>query len=148
MNPVHKADHLYNFCVTSNALRDWYLNDKSIADKNERRQYFKYWSRDPAIKAATEIGNNSKHFSFKATKTKSVEFGARELLFTSVNKYGVPQRRLVDDFPDMIITLSSGEERGLFEFTREVVNYWKEYYLSEGYVIEEQNIDLLIGLEA
>lgn len=63
---LHKSDHFYNFCVTSNALKDYFFEWKKILPTNagaeQKKSFYEVWNTVPELVAATEIANTMKHF--------------------------------------------------------------------------------------
>ncbi|MCX5727182.1 MAG: hypothetical protein NT030_08515 [Candidatus Saganbacteria bacterium] len=59
---LHKADHLYNYCVTASAMRDYIFEYFGITEKKLKEPFEKEWAKSIELVAAIEIANKSKHF--------------------------------------------------------------------------------------
>lgn len=144
-NYVHKSDHFYNFCITALSLKDYvlhYLNKKSRADK---RPYYDEWSDVDCLKAATEVANTSKHCVLEnSPKTKSIERTKSNVINVLINDNG-EIRNIEEIVPDYKITLSDGCEMQLFEFTREIIEYWKNYLASIDIKYVAQDEETFLG---
>ena len=95
-----KADHFYNFCITANAMRDYFFERMGMGDKKDRRRtlYTEEWKRNPFIAAAYDIANTAKHFNLtKPTETKEVKQGRN--LFMAIVLYGEEVRVELDCTP-------------------------------------------------
>ena len=64
------ADHLYNFSITSLAVRDHIFEHLLITDQNEKSKKFQSWNPTKTIKAAHDIGNSCKHFCLRDPRTQ------------------------------------------------------------------------------
>jgi hypothetical protein len=67
--PLHKADHFYNFCVTAASMRDYTLEYLKKITPSQKRPYYAAWSGVPALIAAAEIANATKHFVLRDLAT-------------------------------------------------------------------------------
>jgi hypothetical protein len=147
-----KADHFFNFCVTASSMRDYVLEHLNAVSQVEKQPYHQIWSQIPSLSSATEIANLSKHFTLRdkktnqktKLKTKSVRFNKSIFVEIYANKIG--DIKLVKSLkPDVKITLSDGQVLGLYEFTRDVLNYWKDYLSTIGLNVRRQAFARLAG---
>ena len=67
-NFTHKADHLYNFCVTAHAMKDHFFEAKNVTAMSEKQSYNKTWNEFPELVAASEIANSAKHFVLRESR--------------------------------------------------------------------------------
>lgn len=126
-NYVHKSDHFYNFCVTALSLKDYVLRHLNLSTQKEKQPFWDEWASVECLLAATEIANTAKHCELeKIPKTKSVEKSKSKVIQMHVNDKG-DVKPIEEIVPDYKIKLQSGTEIHLFEFTREVIDYWKQY---------------------
>ncbi|WP_419238845.1 hypothetical protein ACN08P_20930 [Photobacterium leiognathi subsp. mandapamensis] len=108
-----KADHFFNFCITSLSLRDWCIEELKLTGK-DKDDFFKLHSSNEWLNYCGSIANSSKHFALKAGRKSAV---------SSVNN---TVDSLVPIFPDgawhdevkiervsFEITTSDGESKGL-----------------------------------
>ena len=124
---VHKADHFYNFCITAHSLRDYFFAHKGWPEGDERRnEHHVRWSSDEVLRAVQEIANSAKHFGLrKPPQTEAME----ETTDTAVDVYldGGELTCVPVVIPDLVVTMASGKEYGLWEMMSEVSEYWQEF---------------------
>jgi hypothetical protein len=140
-NPAAKADHLYNFCVTANALRDFYFRHMGICDRAEKEKHYNHWNSVPELLAAKEIANVSKHFSLdKPQRTK----GASPTKSVVVDIFRMPDGQYTHrgrTVCDVEITLLDGGTIKTHDFAQSVLDFWFRYLTSHGIPVEQQTID-------
>ena len=137
-NYVHKADHLYNFCVTALSLKDAILTYVGITDQATKECLHLEWATIPSLRAATEIANTSKHFDLRkapATKGVTPTRSTSTLMLLNEDYNFVPHPELA---PDYTVTLQDGVEIGLYEFTREIIVFWQQELSKYGIPYEPQ----------
>ena len=131
---LHKADHFFNFCVTASSMRDYTLEHQGIVKPAHKRPYYDAWSKIPALVAAAEIANASKHFVLrdpgtgqpKVVKTRTVRLKKANFVDIYVNEAGAATAIEVER-TDVSVTLSDGQILELYSFTEEILTYWKNY---------------------
>lgn len=155
-NHVHKADHFYNFCVTSLAMKDHFFEWKGISPtKNEeaqRKPYYDFWNAIPELLAASEIANSMKHFVLrhpngnqKATKTKLVRRSRTSVTHAYVSNAGSIKIVRDRNAPSITLEFEGGEKFKLYEFMDTVVRQWQNFLLAEGVPIKKQKTFHLYG---
>jgi hypothetical protein len=156
---VHKADHFYNFCITALSMKDSLLEHLGKKTDSEQKPYYVEWSNQPCLGAATEIANTAKHMVLKKmnkkTKAKEIiEPKTKEVIPSStciVNYYEDDQGKLYKaydkNFPDYKVILDSGKELSLHEFTKTVMDYWRNYLSHSGIEYKKQDLKLYLGGE-
>jgi len=142
-NEIHKADHLFNFCVSTQALKDYLLEELGILDSESRRKFHEDWSNNTLISSVGGIANLSKHFVLrdqKSRKPKTIKtLGANPTKSEFVDIYSHGDGELFAELivaSDWLIVVESGEEFSLIEFTRAVLEYWRN-------IIQENGIALV-----
>lgn len=144
-NYVHKADHFFNFCVTSNSLRDAILKHQHITDDAVKQLKYKEWNAHPLIKAAAEIANTVKHFELrKQAKTKALIPSRSTLIEVRILGSG-EIRNVPIEMPDYKVVLSDETEISLFEFTRGVIDFWRSHLETLGISYSPQNERIFFG---
>ena len=136
-----KADHFYNFCITANAMRDYFFERMGMGDKKDKRRtlYTEEWKRNPFIAAAYDIANTAKHFNLtKPTETKEVKQGRN--LFMAIVLYGEEVRVEPMVWPDLFITLEDGTELELWQFTDAILDYWCGFLLNAGINVDRYSL--------
>jgi hypothetical protein len=142
--PLHKADHFFNFCVTASSMRDYCLEHCGAITSAQKQPYYDSWSKIPLLIAAAEIGNSTKHFVLrdsggiaKPLKTHSSRMKRARFVNVYVDDGGqyhtVPTVR-----SEVTITLSDGKRLELFQFTQELLAYWKQYLVGIGIRVRRQ----------
>lgn len=144
-NYVHKSDHFYNFCVTALSLKDYIFFHLDITDVKDKQPYYDEWASVNCLKAATEIANASKHCNLNNTpKTKGIE----QTTSTVVNVYisgNSETKEVAVEAPDYVVQLPDKSTLLLYEFTREVIEYWKTYMGSIGIDYQAQEEHTFFG---
>jgi len=148
---VHKADHFYNFCITALSMKDSILNYLCKNIPPEQQPYYDEWNNQPCLVAVKEIANTAKHMFLtavnKKTKMKEIKAPKTKKVIPSstcvVNCYEDDQGNFYNeydkDFPDYKVVLGSGEELGLHEFTKTVMDYWRNYLSHSGIEYKKQD---------
>jgi hypothetical protein len=142
--PLQKADHFFNFCVTASSMRDYCLEHLGAVTKLQKKPYHATWWKVPLLVAAIEIANSTKHFVLRdpggnpaAFQTRASRMKRSRFVDVYVNDLGqheiVPVTRT-----EITITLSDGKRLELFQFTRDVLEYWRAYLGSIGLRIRKQ----------
>lgn len=144
-NYIHKSDHFYNFCVTALSLKDYVLTYLKKTSKTEMQPYWDEWAAVDCLKAATEIANTAKHCVLKSTpKTKAVEKSKSKVVNVHINNNG-DIKNIEEIVPDYKVTLHDGSDIHIYEFSREVINYWKQYLAAIGIEYKPQEEGTFFG---
>lgn len=146
-NAVHKADHFFNFCVTTHALRDYYLETApdapfTAAAKNKLHQE---WNRVDVICAVKDIANTAKHWQLKAPpSTKEVRLrdnSAADIYLSDGGKI-VTQEVIV---PAWTVEVHKGRDYDTWHFLETVLEYWRGFLVTKGITIPHQPRSLFFG---
>jgi hypothetical protein len=136
---LHKADHFFNFCVTAHSMRDFCLEHQQKFTQADKQPFHDLWNQQPFLVATREIANSSKHFVLRSRKTggvtspstKAVRMGSAKYITVyrqnNALLYGEPYTR-----SEVRVELSDGRVLPLYEFTGEVLKYWRVYLASLG----------------
>jgi hypothetical protein len=155
-NFTHKADHLYNFCVTAHAMKDHFFEAKNIISSSEKQPYNEIWNEFPELVAASEIANSAKHFvlresrnpkSPKNAQTKSVHQAASGIAHVFVTNSGDCRVEIEPDASDYTIELLDGRRQGLYEFMDFTAKYWQTFLAGQNLPLTKQSVDDLFGAE-
>jgi hypothetical protein len=150
--PLHKADHFFNFCVTAASMRDYMLEHLNMRSKTQRQPYYDTWSSIPALVAAAEIANSSKHFVLRdrstgqptSVKTRAVRLKPASFVSIYANAVG-GTHAVISDRTEVSVTLSDGQALELYAFTHEVIGYWKGFLTAQGIRVRRQPFAQLAG---
>jgi hypothetical protein len=150
--PLHKADHFFNFCVTASSMRDFTLEHLNQISSAQKQPYYDAWARVPALVAAAEVANSSKHFVLreqstghpKSSKTRAVRLKRTTFVDIYVNSAGDIKRVKVVR-PEVFVTLSDGQVLQLYAFTDQVLRYWKKFLSSINITVRRQSFAQLAG---
>ena len=150
--PLHKADHFFNFCVTAASMRDFILEKLNKVTQAEKQPYYDAWAQIPALVAAAEVANSSKHFVLrnrrtgqpKDIKTRGVRM--KKSAFVDLYSNSAGDIKAIETFrTEISVTLSDGKILELYAFTEEVLNYWKSFLTSQGITVRRQPFGQLAG---
>lgn len=153
--PLHKADHFFNFCVTAASMRDYTLEHLKKITPAQKHPYYTAWSGIPALVAAAEIANSTKHFVLRDRstsqpanmKTRTVRMKKSSFADVYVNAAG--ETKIVrTQRTEVHVTLSDGQVVELYGFTDQVLKYWRSYLTSLGLKVRRQSFALLTGYDA
>ena len=150
-HPVHKADHLYNFCVTALAIKDYIFEYFRITDPSRKAPYYDVWAKIPELVAATEIANSSKHLvlrdnkqNLKFPKTKSVVNARSTVVDVYIDKNN-NLHTIKNEVADYEIVLEDGKILQLWEFTNAILRYWQDYFKKNLIPYQKQTEDEYFG---
>lgn len=150
--PLHKADHFFNLCVTAASMRDYVLEDLNKVSPAQKRPYYDAWSKVPALVAAAEIANSSKHFVLRdrstgqprTVKTRAVRFKKSSFVDIYVNAAG-NSKAVRTVRTEVSVTLSDGQILELYAFTEAILKYWKNFLTELGVKVRRQPFAQLAG---
>lgn len=149
---IHKADHFYNFCITAQAMRDYFFERKGLIQNNVQQPYHRIWIQNEFLVAVSDIANTAKHFTLrdrktkkeKKVKTKKVRVKKSKFVDVYVNKNSEISLLEVE-VPDCIVTIENGTSYDMYSFTNEVLSYWYSFLRNNGVQIRKQPLRRLIG---
>ncbi|MBV5285768.1 MAG: hypothetical protein JZU45_06765 [Methyloversatilis discipulorum] len=151
-SPTTKSDHFFNFCVTAASMRDYCLEHLGKIELKDKQPFFDTWTMVPALVAASEIANSTKHFvlrdrntrATKALRTRALRVKKAKFIDVYAHDDGrtlvVPSART-----EVSITLSDGTILELYAFIREVTDYWRTYLDSIGVKSRRQPLSQLLA---
>ena len=140
-NYTHKSDHFFNFCITALSLKDYVLSYMGLTEDSDKQPFHDEWAQEDYLRAATEIGNTVKHCGLKKLpRTKSVERARSNVINVHINSGG-DIKEIKENVPDYMVSLEDGNDIHLYEFTSEIIDYWKNYLQRIGieYVPQDEN---------
>ena len=145
-HPTHTADHLYNFCVTALAVRDWLFVQLAWSN-NQKQSFYNMWRGQPLLDACADIANASKHCDLKKGASPHIAKASTQkvvevYLDTSSNLHTV----LNPEHPDISVALDSGRTVGVHEMTQEVLRFWRNFFKDKNIDIPSQDFETLSGL--
>jgi hypothetical protein len=133
-NRQYKADHLYNFCITSNALRD-FIVDALAMDAATKTQFCQEVTGSVDGKACTEIGNLAKHAALKAgrvQRTRAVKPSTSGSVDVYVSTSGDEVELRPARYPDLTLILLDASTVQTYEFADNVIKFWHEQFKKRG----------------
>ncbi len=150
-HPVHKADHLYNFCVTALAIKDFIFEHLGITERSQKAPYYDVWNKVPELVAATEKANFSKHLvlrdknqNLKSPRTKSVINAQSTVVDVYIDKNN-NLNTMKNEVEDYEIVLEGGKILQLWEFTNAILHYWQGYFKNNKIPYQKQTEDEYFG---
>ena len=149
---IHKTDHFYNFCITAQALRDYFFERKGLTELQQKKPYYELWKKNEFLVAVSEIANTAKHFTLrdirtskpKQAKTKKVRTNKSKFVDIYINDKDEIITHMTEA-PDCVVTLENGSKYHLYMFTRKVLEYWYNFLKSESIPIRRQSLKRLVG---
>ena len=149
---IHKADHFYNFCITAQALRDYFFERKGLIQSQQKQPFNDLWKKNEFLVAVSEIANTAKHFMLrdlktrkpKQVKTKKVRVKKSKFIDIYMNDEGDIYTEEIFA-PDCVVTLENGSKYHLYTFTKEVLEYWYKFLKSNSIPIRRQPLKRLTG---
>ena len=129
---IHRADHFYNFCITAQSLRDYFLAHKGWGKHcSESQRQHEEWNSNEVLRAVQEIANSAKHFSLhRPPQTKAME--ATRSAAVDVYMDGGKLSCVQAVIPDFLVTMASGKEYDLWETMSAVSEYWRQFLAEAG----------------
>jgi hypothetical protein len=151
-HPIHKADALYNFCVTALAVRDHVLDALDLVSPEQKQPHLEAWAKSEILVAAGEIANTSKHATLrrksgtvKPVKTRGVNPNQADITHVWADNSGALWPVETTE-PSYEVVLPSGAVLDLSVFTRQVLEAAKNYLTEHGFTMREQTRDEYLGL--
>ena len=135
-DPIHKADHFYNFCITAHSLRDYFLHHNGWGGDREKhcseiQEQHAEWNSEEMLRAVQEIANSAKHFSLNGRpRTKATEETTGAAVDVLVEAGELSCVKVV--IPDFVVTMASGAEYRLWEIMSDVSEYWRQLLTKTG----------------
>jgi hypothetical protein len=130
-----KADHFFNFCITSLSLRDWCIDFLSLSGK-AKQQFFNMHASNDWLKYCGSIANSSKHFALQEGRKSSVD--KVESKMSNLVALGVDGKKIEGYESERVsfdVIPNEGEPKDLMLILFYAVSEWKK-------VFEENDIPL------
>jgi hypothetical protein len=124
-------DHLFNFAVTAQALRDWVRKHPKVS--MNKSAFDALCNKERVLEACRDIANAHKHFDFKQlrkTKTARQKYSMMRPVFQNGDGKMIvaPAKRQ----PDIEIIIGNGCSVRLQEFTYDVIEAWRRIFIMFG----------------
>ena len=110
------------------------------------------WNRDPALVAAGEIANTSKHFTLRFKGGKPKRPHTKRVRTTRIGFVDVYMSASSQELrfvhvraPDVTVTLSDGTRYQLYQFMDRILDYWRTYLRNENIRLRRQPFSQLSG---
>ena len=134
---TNKADHLYNFCVTGLAVRDFLF-----AGGAPDQQFKDAVDKEPATKACFDIGNTSKHMILTKSvpTTKSVQTKEVPIVHVYQSEGGEILPIYDQEYPDVVIKLPDGTTCYGLDFTNRVVFFYQDIFTARGIPFDNRRV--------
>jgi hypothetical protein len=151
-NALHRADHFMNFCITAHSMQDHLLEHLGQVQAGTGNAFRVRWQKEPAILAAADIANSTKHFVLRDKKTKqtrspqtkNVSRGSSEYVDIYEDRHGNYHAQLVS-VPDYYVRLSDGSRHNLHGFMEAVLAFWRNELALHGVRVRRQRFENLSG---
>lgn len=121
------ADHLFNFCVTNTALRDWTF--KSINKKTSDVTAMAAWRAEAnnLFGDLADIGNSGKHFSLKPQQATAKDAVMQTV---ALSHRGI-HPEMTKTQPTFLVVLPDGSEIYLWKVVFRVAQTWSDIFLRD-----------------
>lgn len=133
-------------------MRDYTLGHMEKVTQAQKQPYHTAWSAIPALVAAVEIANSTKHFVLRDRKTgrrasvKTRAVRMKKSGFANIYANAAGELKVVHvQRTEVHVTLSDGRILELYAFTDQVLEYWRGYLVSLGMTVRRQPFALLTG---
>lgn len=129
-----RTDHIYNFCITSNSIRDYIFEHLQITSEKEKSIYYDEWNKHSYLVSCHEISNVVKHYTLRNKKGKEKKLKTKRVTNTTtgmveyyedVNDGNIV--KIFTDYNNYEIETMNGEVFSDIDFTKKVIDYWKKY---------------------
>lgn len=151
-NALHRADHFMNFCITAHSMQDHLLEHLGHVQAGTDNAFRNRWKEEPAVLAAADIANSTKHFVLRdkktkqprSPKTKNVSRGSSEYVEIYEDRHGNYHAQLVS-LPDYYVRLSDGSRHNLHGFMEAMLAFWRNELALHGVRVRRQRFEHLSG---
>jgi len=146
-NVEDKADHFFNFCVTSLSLRDWcitYLELEGV----KKNDFYEMHSKNEWLNYCGSIANASKHFKLKEGRNsavKSVESKVSKLV--TLGPDGKEIEGLSTERASFDIEVLDGEVKDLLTILFYCVNQWEDVFKEHNIPSPDLNLKMNMFIE-
>ena len=141
--PIDAGDHIYNFCITALAVRDYAFSYSALSQES-RQAFHDKWSRQPHLAACSEIANSSKHCTLRnAARTRGAllaEVDLADFVELPSGEATAIIRRLQ---PTIEIELANGEVINADELMTCIMGFMVGYLMASGIPVTQQSPDQL-----
>jgi hypothetical protein len=123
-----KADHFFNFCITSLSLRDWCIEFLSLSGKN-KNDFFEMHAGNEWLKYCGSIANSSKHFALEVGRKSAIE--KVENKTSELVALGVDGKKIEGSESERVsfnIVTAEGEEKDLVLVLFYAVSEWEKVF--------------------
>ena len=135
-NILDRSDHIYNFCITSNSIKDYIFEYLSITpdDEERRKIYHNEWNEHSILVSCKEISNTVKHFILRDKKGKEKEQKTKRMTKTTIEMMEVYEDnqdkifRINTIYDNYEIETMNNEVFSDVEFTDKVIDYWEKHF--------------------
>lgn len=130
-----RTDHIYNFFITSNSIKDYIFEHLQITSQKEQNTYHNEWNKQPILVSCKEISNVVKHHTLRDRNTKKkVEPKTKRMSKTTIGMVefyeDVDDGKVVKTFThynNYEIETMNGEVFLDIDITQKVIDYWEKY---------------------
>ncbi|MFM0561419.1 hypothetical protein [Paraburkholderia sediminicola] len=133
-------------------MRDYLLEYLGKIERMDKQPFHELWNKIPPLAAARDIANSSKHFELRDQKTgerkgaSTLAVRPRKSSYVEVFSNAEGEFKFVAvKAPDISVRLSDGTVLLLYEFTRDVMDYWRTYLSQYGIKVRRQSVSQLSG---
>ena len=129
-----RTDHIYNFCITSNSIKDHIFEHLQITSQKEQNTYNDEWNKHSFLVSCHEISKVVKHHTLRNKKGIKKKPKTKRMSKTTIGM--VEFYEDVDDgkvfktfthYNNYEIETMNGEVFLDIDITQKVIDYWEKY---------------------
>lgn len=130
-----RTDHIYNFCITSNSIKDYIFQHLQITSGKEKSIYYDEWNKHSFLVSCHEISNVVKHYTLKNRKGIIKKPKTKRVTKTTIGMFDIYED--VNDgkietrfthYDNYEIETMNDEVFSDIDFTKKVIDYWEKYF--------------------
>lgn len=129
-----RIDHIYNFCITSNSIRDYIFEHLQITSQKKKNIYYDEWNKHSFLVSCHEISNVVKHYTLKNRKGIKKKPKTKRVTKTTIGMVDIYEDvddgkivRVFTDYNNYEIETMNGEVFSDIDITQQVIDYWEKY---------------------
>ncbi|MFZ6772740.1 hypothetical protein ACO0LB_08465 [Undibacterium sp. SXout7W] len=135
-NHQQKYDYFFNFCITAHAMRDWCIKHLNLSSV-DKAAFHEELNQKTVLTYVRDIANASKHFSLDSSTSTVSGVEATQSQFAVLRSGVHSEHQEMSTKSDLVIKLSDGTSKILFEFLLHVMQEWIEVMKSKNIPYDE-----------
>ncbi|MHB8138001.1 MAG: hypothetical protein ACYDGO_06375 [Smithellaceae bacterium] len=131
---IDRSDHIYNFCITSNSIKDYIFEHLQITSKEEKNIYHNEWNKHSYLVSCHEISNVVKHYTLRDKKGIKKKPKTKRMTNTTIEMIDFYEDdqggcfKIHKNYDNYEIETMNNEVFSDLDFTHKVIDYWEKYF--------------------